>query len=249
MDARHTAAAIARVRAREGARPANERLFDDPYAALFDDTSLDVQQLFDLIPFFEEHIRLRTRFFDDAVRDAVRGGVEQVVLVGAGFDARALRMPELRENVRVVEEDHEDQIALKRQRFAEASIALPDTLSFASADLMTPGALAEGLASAGLRDPGRVLWVCEGLLGYLSLPAVTELATTTAALSMRGSTLVANHGVNSWKPEVIAATFARSGWDVTAAPSYDELFRKWLGPEVPPGGQEFALLVAVSPPG
>src|SRR5262252_11230014 len=113
MDARHTAAAIARVRKQEGTRPARERLFDDPYAGLFDDTSLSVQALFDLIPFFEEHIRLRTRFLDEAVRQGLSEGIGVLALLGAGFDTRALRMPELRENVRVVEIDHEDQIVSK----------------------------------------------------------------------------------------------------------------------------------------
>jgi methyltransferase (TIGR00027 family) len=243
MDARHTAAAIARLRKREGSRPADDRLFDDPYAALFDDTSLDVKQFFDLIPFFEEHIRLRTRFFDDTVREAVAGGVGVIVLLGAGFDTRALRMPELR-NVRVVEVDHQDQIASKKHRLAEANVTLPARLAFSAADLMTPGALSLALERAALSSPTRVLWICEGLLGYLSLAAVTEIATVTAKHSAPGSTLVANHGIRSWTPEVLATTFTTARWRVDSPPGYDELHRRWLGPDVKPGWEEFALMVA-----
>lgn len=246
MDARHTAAAIARTRKSEGARPANERLFDDPYAALFDDVSLDVQELFGLMPFFEEHIRLRTRFIDDMVRAAVANGTRHVVLLGAGFDTRALRMPELRENVRVLEVDHADQIASKKQRYAEAKVALPTNLSFAAADLMTPGALARALEGAGLRGENRVLWICEGLFGYLSLAAVTEIATSTKKLSAPGSALVANHGIRSWDPETLAQTFTEAGFYVEPPPSYADLYRQWLGPEVKTGWEEFAFLVARS---
>jgi methyltransferase (TIGR00027 family) len=244
MDARHTAAAIARIREREGSRPENERLFDDPHAGLFDDASLDVQQLFELVPFFEEHIRLRTRFIDDIVREAVAGGARFVVLLGAGFDTRGLRMPELRGAVRVVEVDHEDQITSKKQRFADANVTLPDNLSFAAADLMTPGALAAALADAGLREAHRALWICEGLFGYLSLAAITEIATTTRRLSLPGSTLVANHGIRAWSPEALAQTFTAAGFRVLPPPSYDELHRRWLGPDVKPGWEEFALMVA-----
>ncbi len=243
MDARHTAAAIARLRKREGTRPPGERLFEDPYAYLFDDTSLDVQQLFDLVPFFEEHIRLRTRLFDDAVREAVAGGVGTVVLVGAGFDTRALRMPELR-NVRVVEVDHEDQIASKQRRFAEANVSLPANVSFTAADLMSPGALALALEGAGVLGPTRALWICEGLFGYLSLAAVSEIATVAAKLSAPGSTLVANHGIRSWTPEVLATTFTAAGFRIDTPPSYEELHRRWLGPDVKPGWEEFALMIA-----
>src|SRR5213595_578868 len=135
MDARDTAAAIARVRSREAQRPMAERLFEDPYAHLFDDTRREVREIFALIPFFEEHIRLRTRYLDDAVRAAVRSGTTHVVLLGAGFDTRALRMPELGPPVRVVEIDHADQIASKKAQLASADVALPKGLTFVPVDL------------------------------------------------------------------------------------------------------------------
>src|SRR4051794_4642287 len=43
-----------------------------------------------------DHMRLRTRAIDDAVRAAVAGGTDQLVILGAGLDARAQRLPELR---------------------------------------------------------------------------------------------------------------------------------------------------------
>src|SRR5688500_18707239 len=52
-----------------------------------------------------DHIALRTAAIDDAIRESVQAGVGQLVVLGAGLDARAYRMPELRE-VRVFEVDH-----------------------------------------------------------------------------------------------------------------------------------------------
>ena len=244
MDARHTASAIARVRRLEGSRTPSERLFEDPYASLFEDTALDVKELFESIPFFEAHVRVRTRFFDDAVRSAVARGARRIVLVGAGYDARALRMPELRPPVRVIEIDHEDQIAAKQRRFAQAGIALPANLSFGAADLLREGAFESGLARAGLSDAAETLWICEGLFGYLSMPAISDIAATTAKLSLPGSMLVANHNVFSWKPSALAEVFTAGGWRSERAPSFDELHRKWIGgAEAPPDAEQFALLV------
>src|SRR4051794_17738665 len=46
----------------------------------------------------------RTCFFDDAVRDAIRDGARQVVIVGAGFDTRAYRLQQ--PGVQFFEVDH-----------------------------------------------------------------------------------------------------------------------------------------------
>src|SRR3954463_12167303 len=40
-------------------------------------------------------IALRTEAIDRAVRDAIAAGVTQLVILGAGYDGRAWRMPEL----------------------------------------------------------------------------------------------------------------------------------------------------------
>src|SRR4249920_3628137 len=89
-----TAFSIALVRAEEGNRPDGEQLFADPYASAFAAAGAHVaegtQRFLDL-PFFRDGVRLRTRFLDDSVRDGLAAGLDQVVLLGAGFDARGLR--------------------------------------------------------------------------------------------------------------------------------------------------------------
>src|SRR5689334_13062137 len=98
LTAADTAFSIARVRMMEGERPAAERLFEDPYAEVFSAAGAHAAEgtkRFLELPFFVDAIRLRTRFIDDVVRDALRAGVDQIVLLGAGFDARGLRLPEI----------------------------------------------------------------------------------------------------------------------------------------------------------
>ena len=56
----------------------------------------------------------RTRLIDDWVREALAAFVEQVVILGAGFDCRALRMKELK-NIPVFEVDRPAMIAHKER--------------------------------------------------------------------------------------------------------------------------------------
>jgi len=41
----------------------------------------------------DAYVAIRTRFFDDALLTASNDGIRQVVILGAGLDARAFRMP------------------------------------------------------------------------------------------------------------------------------------------------------------
>jgi hypothetical protein len=84
----YTAFFVATIRAAETGR--ERPLFHDPYARLFtrDDVDVAVRSL----PFFATVARCRTVWFDDAVRRAIDAGRSQVVILGAGFDSRALRL-------------------------------------------------------------------------------------------------------------------------------------------------------------
>src|SRR5215470_15876963 len=117
--AANTAFATALFRALEAARPQTERLFEDPYGAIFygaaDAEVIAGTERWLVLPNFVDAVRLRTRFIDDFIRDGLREGLTQIVLLGAGFDARALRMSEIGEHgTRVYEVDFAPQLETKR---------------------------------------------------------------------------------------------------------------------------------------
>ncbi|MBV8092293.1 MAG: class I SAM-dependent methyltransferase [Acetobacteraceae bacterium] len=127
-----TAEQNAAFRAAESARPPGVRLFDDPYAARLLPTSLRMLAWISSVPIVgrgliwfvdarwpgaRSSIIARTRLIDEWLCEAVGAGVEQVVLLGAGFDSRAWRLPALAV-VRVFEVDHPATSAEKRRRLA-----------------------------------------------------------------------------------------------------------------------------------
>src|SRR5438045_638871 len=94
--------------------PDDIRIADDPFGIAF--ASTRVQKLIEerrptalaSVPGLKTwvaYMQVRTKLLDDAVRNFVEAGGRQVVLLGAGFDCRALRMPELA-GASVFEVDH-----------------------------------------------------------------------------------------------------------------------------------------------
>ena len=115
-------------------------------------------------------IAARTRFAEDALAAAVEGGVRQVVVLGAGLDTFAYRSP-LRDRLRIFDVDHPATQAWKRERLADASIPIPDSLTYAPVDFERQS-LAEGLAAAGFDPEQQTFFTWLGVVPYVSTEAV-----------------------------------------------------------------------------
>ena len=114
-------------------------------------------------------IAARSRFSEEAMAACVARGVRQVVILGTGLDTFSLRNPHA--GVTVYEIDHPATQAWKRQRLAQAGVALPPSLTFAPVDFERQS-LAEGLAVAGFRadEPAYFQWL--GVVPYLTREAI-----------------------------------------------------------------------------
>jgi methyltransferase (TIGR00027 family) len=129
----------------------------------------------------------RTRFVDDEVTRAIGRGIDQVVLVGAGYDGRPLRFGG--GVTRWFEVDAPATQADKRRRLAALG-AEPAAVAYVGLDLLT-GDLAAALDAAG-HDPARPsLFVCEGLFASLTLEATASLCRTLRDRAPEGSVLAA----------------------------------------------------------
>ena len=126
----------------------------------------------------------RTVAIDEAIRAAASS---QVVILGAGLDGRAWRMPELAD-ASVFEVDHPDSQREKRARAASLKRAARD-VRFVPVDF-TRDRLEDALASAG-HDPGRqTTWVWEGVVMYLERADIEATLRVVEARSAPGSRLV-----------------------------------------------------------
>src|SRR5258707_8697783 len=98
-----------------------------------------------IAPYLRAFFAMRSRFAEDALREAVGRGVRQYVVLGAGFDTFAYRNPY--PELRVFEVDHPATQATKRERLADAGIGAPASLTVVSIDFTTPG-LADAVNAA-----------------------------------------------------------------------------------------------------
>ena len=115
------------------------------------------------------HMRPRTLFIDDAVLDAIARGVTQIVIVGAGYDGRALRFAT--PGVRFFEVDRAETQADKRERVARAGGRGAEYVVFDVVDGGLPALLAPAGHDASLPS----LFICEGLFPYLTREEIEAL--------------------------------------------------------------------------
>ncbi len=129
----------------------------------------------------------RTLAIDDAVREHAAG---QIVILGAGLDARAWRMPELAAAT-VFEVDHpasqQDKLRRVAGRTPLAGRVVPVGMDLAR-DRLGPA-----LEAAGF-DPGTATtWVWEGVVPYLTAVDVAATLSQVEALCALGSRIVVNY--------------------------------------------------------
>jgi methyltransferase (TIGR00027 family) len=133
-------------------------------------------------------VAVRTRYIDDVLRDALRSGVEQVVILGAGFDSRAYRIRGI-ERTRVFEVDHPLTQAEKRNAVAQRLGALPPHVMLVPIDFSTH-TLDTVLPGAGYRTEARTFFICEGVTHYLSAPDVDALFRFVSRSAAAGSRMI-----------------------------------------------------------
>ena len=110
------------------------------------------------------------RIAEDAVSRAVERGVRQIVILGAGLDTFALRNPHGAQQIRIYEVDHPATQAWKRQRLAEAQLALPPWLILVPVDFERDD-VGEKLVAAGSQQNSPAFFTWLGVVPYLTQDA------------------------------------------------------------------------------
>ena len=138
------------------------------------------------------HLEARTIFFDGQVAAAIAAGVTQIVVLGAGYDDRALRFRT--GGVRFFEVDHPNTQADKRARLHAIGGSAGPVLVAAD---FRHDELASGLADAGHDRALPTLFLCEGLLIYLDEAATTKLLGSAREIAAPGSVLAASLSIHA----------------------------------------------------
>jgi methyltransferase (TIGR00027 family) len=126
------------------------------------------------IPGIKLHYALRKRYLEEAARAALAHGLQQVVVIGAGFDTLALRLHELFPETEFFEVDHPATQRAKK-RIVESHRSWKRNLHFVALDLAREGLEDSLLKHADYRHRDETLFIAEGLLMYLTPEEVSRI--------------------------------------------------------------------------
>lgn len=192
-----TARGVALVRAIEMTRPENERVSSDPYAHRFVSplavqlmravATLGINRLTG-VEGLMNFAMAREQFIHELMVRELRAGIEQIVILGAGFDTRAYRIPEAAV-VPVFEVDHPATQADKREALRGVVDPLPANVRFVGVDFDVDD-LGERLRAEGYDESRRTLFVWQGVIVYLTREGADRTLEFIARHSAPGSVLV-----------------------------------------------------------
>ena len=169
---------------------------------------------------------IRARFVEDAVEVALRDGLDQYVILGAGLDSFAYRRPDLSGRLTIFEVDRSASQAWKRRRLHEMGVAIPPSVTYVPQDLTGSG-LRKSLIDARFHPARPAVVSAIALTQYLAPPAIEDMLQLVASFAA-GSRLVITYVV----PETELSELAAAGlkWTMSQAEERGETFLSLFRP-------------------
>lgn len=187
----------------ESMKQKEDRVCDDSYAALFcigynvtgkkwiPDKKMALWVLERILPGLHNSVVARVRYFDDYLEDSLRRGLDQLVLLGAGYDTRAFRFPQLyKQGVNVFEVDHPATQQAKKSEIEKFAEKLPAVkVRYVPVDFQRDS-LGQQLKEHGYQSEAKTLFIWEGVTMYITEDAVNETLQFIANNSGKGSSII-----------------------------------------------------------
>jgi methyltransferase (TIGR00027 family) len=189
-----TAQGIAAIRAIESSKPAGKRICYDPLARrLVSPLFYFLARLFAgygewRAPGTMGFVVARTRYMDDYLQACLDGGIDQLVILGAGLDSRAYRFEGLKEGVNVFEVDHAATQQGKRKKLSQIFGDVPRHVTFVAIDFNQESL--EKLFEFGYERRRKTLFIWEGVTYYLTAEAVDGTLEFVRSNSSSGSCII-----------------------------------------------------------
>jgi len=135
-----------------------------------------------------EYVLARTAWFDALLKRALETGTQQIVLLGAGFDSRAIRFRDRLNTAILYELDTAATQHAKQAILSENQITVPSNVRFVAVDFENPSWI-ERLKDAGWNSSQQTLFLWEGVTFYLTPLAVASTLKLLGQNACAGSEL------------------------------------------------------------
>jgi methyltransferase (TIGR00027 family) len=137
---------------------------------------------------------VRERAIDDYLKTCLAEGLDQVVILGAGFDTRAYRIPGI-EKTRVFEIDHPSTQTEKLKRLKKVIDPIPQYVTFLPVDFNTQ-TLEDRLPGNGYDEHAKTLFIWQGVTYFLTKEGVDSTLAFIATHSGAGSSVIFDYFYN-----------------------------------------------------
>ena len=190
-----TAQGVAKQRLIETIAKPDERVINDPYADRFVLGASFIKLMghkFNIwlgekiAPGFHEHLISRTRFIDDLIEKSAASGIEQYVILGAGYDSRAHRL-ELPSSLKIFEVDQPEVQVRKRAKLPK-ELPNSENISYVAVDFASQS-LTEQLTDAGFDQSKSSIFTLEGVSQKINKKAFSSTIEEVATLTQRVSSI------------------------------------------------------------
>ena len=169
-----TAQGVAKQRLIETMAGPDKRVINDPYAdrcimgaglmkLMGHKLNVWLAEKFAVV--FHEHIISRTRFIDDLIEKSATEGVEQYVILGAGYDSRSHRL-ELPSSLRIFEVDQPEVQDRKRSKLPKG-LPNSENVTYVPVDF-SHQSLTERLLDSGFDKTKSTVFTLEGVTQYIT---------------------------------------------------------------------------------
>lgn len=118
-----------------------------------------------------EYVIARTKYIDEIFTQSIIDGFEQILIFGAGFDSRGLRLLPPDSITQVFELDAPHTQSAKITHLKKRKISFPNNMIFISIDF-NKESISEKLDQVGFQKDKKSLFILEGLIMYLDKAAV-----------------------------------------------------------------------------
>ena len=195
-----TAEMVAAVRALHRRRE-KQPLFDDPYALAMCGnfwrrvvsnnflSYLVVNNLMAIISRIMPLVYTRARFGEDLLEASIKEGLDQYVILGAGYDTFSVRRPDLMEKLTLYELDQPATQQLKRERMKAAGLVEPMNVCYVASNL-NQEKLHEALARANFDSTRPALFSWFGVTYYLEMESIKETLNSISSHMAPGSAVM-----------------------------------------------------------
>ncbi len=190
-----TAQGVAKQRLIETIAGPDKRVINDPYADRFimgaglmklmgHKLNLWLAKKFAIG--FHEHIISRTRFIDDLIEKSATEGVDQYVILGAGYDSRAHRL-DLPSSLRIFEVDQPEVQDRKRSKLPK-ELPNSENVIYVPIDFAHQS-LTERLLNSGFDKTKSTVFTLEGVTQYITKEAFNSTMKEIATLSQNANSI------------------------------------------------------------